>query len=312
MAMNDRNSVKGTLGELSVAKLFVEQGCAVNFLTFMDVGMDLHVHMPADLKVPDPQEDSWHMSGRAAHVQVKSTARGKLPSIQVSTAKAWTLGAQTGSPTLLVGVIVGSKGGKAEFRFFNPLVVDYLAESAAAGGRSEFEVLISKGEIVEPEELFDKVAYWVTNGPYMLSHAIPRPWPTERERIWDAALDMIETLTLMFERRFHDPEVVLQELTFAHTADYIAGAFLEGAGIDGSVLDDRDAGAYDYRRVAMHLRVHDAINGAISRKHGWSDWVEHLALVANVSDESKALQWLADICTAYGRVVRGKLTMSSS
>lgn len=310
MAKNDRNNVKGTLGELSVAQLFVRQGCAVNFLTFMDVGMDLHVHMPANLRVPEATADSWLMSGRAAHVQVKSTAREKLPAIQVSTAKAWTLAAQTGSPTVLVGVIVDSKNQEPEFRFFDPLLVDYLAERAAARGSSEFEVSISKGQVVQPGELFDVVAFWIMNGSSMLSHLIPRPWPVPREQAWDAVLDVIEVLTLMFERRFRDPNVVLQEHTFAATADFLAGAFLEGAGIDDSALDDYDAEAGDTYRTAMHLRIHDVVNGAISRKQGWSEWVDQLALIASVNDESGALQRLAELCTAYGRVLRGNLKVS--
>ncbi|WP_459384539.1 hypothetical protein [Arthrobacter humicola] len=255
MAMNDRNNVKGTLGELSVAKLFVEQGCAVNFLTFMDVGMDLHVQMPADLKVPDALEESWQMSGRAAHVHLNSTATPRLPEIQVSTAIAWTLGARTGNPTLLVGVIVGRKDGAPQFRLFDPLMVEYFAECAAAGGKPKFKLSVSKGELVEPDQLFEKVAYWITNGPYMLSHAIPRPWPRDPEEIWGAAEDMIGNLTLMFERRFREYNAIWEDQTFVGTADYLADAFLEGAGLDSGLLGRRVLGSGTTYREATHLSV---------------------------------------------------------
>lgn len=311
MAKNDRNNQKGMLGELAVARSFIEHGCAVNFLTFMDVGMDLHVHMPADLKVPESEDTSWFMSGRTAHVQVKSTTSKRLPAINIKTAQAWNLGASTGTPTLLVAVVVNKEGTESELRFFDPLMVDSLAEMAATRDQTEFTIAVEVGDLVTPDELFERVAYWITNGSYMLSHVIPRPWHTQSEEIWDAAVEMVATLTLMFERRFREPGFVIGQMTYATTAILLAQSFLEGAGIDSSVLDDIPPGENNTRAETMNFQVHDRVNNGGSHKHGWSDWVEQLALVTSSKDEPGALASLGDICTAYGRTVRGKLTMST-
>jgi hypothetical protein len=98
MAKRTGGNVNGDLYELRVTQLLIEHGLAINSLTGSDTGWDLHCHVPDGLyrRASEAGRASWLLSGRSAHVQVKSAPRGRL---RLGTVRGWTTGAASGVPT---------------------------------------------------------------------------------------------------------------------------------------------------------------------------------------------------------------------
>jgi hypothetical protein len=296
MAKNDRNNQQGKLGELRVAEVFVTAGCAVNFLPFMDFGLDLHVQLP--VRIPEADDMSWPMSGLTAHVQVKTTRTTSLPAITRETAAAWQLGAQAGTPTFVIAVVSGEEGS-VHYRFFDPLVVKQYVDKSKG---ESFTLPISRGVVVEPEDLYDHVSEWVVKARYYLSAAIGFFWSDVKEEVWESARTMVSQMTLIHERAFRSPSTSAQLQPWAHTARTLMSAYLDGAGYPPETLDEPFGAQADSLLHVIEQDAFDKVNNGGSEKHGWNEWVEPLASVSPEGDESGSLTYLAEICRAYGRV----------
>lgn len=100
MARRTGSNVTGDLNEFRVAQLLLEHGVAINALTASDTGWDLHCHVPDDLirQASTSSLSSWNLSGRTAHVQVKSAP---TDSLNVGTARGWYTGTMSGVPTFM-------------------------------------------------------------------------------------------------------------------------------------------------------------------------------------------------------------------
>lgn len=296
MARNDRNNQQGKLGELRVAEVLVEAGCAVNFLPFMDFGLDLHVQLP--VRVPEADDESWPMSGLTAHVQVKTTRTTSLPAITRETASAWQLGAQAGTPTFVVAVVTDEEAS-IHYRFFDPLVVKQYVDKSKG---ESFKLPISRGVVVQPEALFDHVSEWVVKARYYLSAAIDFVWSDVKADVWESALTMVSQLTLIHERAFHSPSTSAEVQPWANTARTLMSAYLEGAGSPPETLHSPLRHPSDSPLHEIEQRAFIEVNGGGSEKHGWNEWIEPLASVSPERDKSDSLTYLAEICRAYGRV----------
>ncbi|ORI18338.1 hypothetical protein [Rhodococcus sp. 1168] len=102
MARRNGSNVVGDLNELRVAQLLLEHGIAINALTASDTGWDLHCHVPDGLICGASRagKDSWRLSGRSVHIQVKTSPHGRL---QVGTVRGWLAGTTSGVPTFMFG-----------------------------------------------------------------------------------------------------------------------------------------------------------------------------------------------------------------
>lgn len=101
MAKRTSSNVKGDLNELYVSELMLEHGIAINTMTASDTGWDLHCHIPDQLiqnASEAPGDISWTLSGRVAHIQVKSAAKDRL---RVGTVRGWLTGTLCGVPTFM-------------------------------------------------------------------------------------------------------------------------------------------------------------------------------------------------------------------
>lgn len=306
MAKNDINNQRGSLGELQVAQALVETGCVVNFLSFMDVGLDLFVQLPAGLVPPEAGRVSWEMSGRSVHVQVKSTKTGEVPGIATETAREWTRAAPFGALTVLV-VVVLDEHGKPEFRFFDPLLIKLYSDKT----RSEaFKIPVHAGQTVDPHELFGLITEWLDKSRYYLSSAIPFVWSPDKEVVWMTAVDMVARLTLIHERAFRDAGLSLDDQRdFQDTAEGLMVNFLRGAGLETDLLDEYLPGETRTVKDELFDRTFVEINGAASDKHGWPDWVDPLGSVSPSSDEYGAKSYLSELCYAYGLASRNRVKL---
>lgn len=102
MARRTGSNARGDLNELSCAISMIEHGFAVNALTATDTGWDLHCHIPEDLilSASAAGRNSWQLSGKTAHIQVKSAATDIL---SIGTVRGWLTGTASGVPTLMFG-----------------------------------------------------------------------------------------------------------------------------------------------------------------------------------------------------------------
>lgn len=101
MAKRTSSNVKGDLNELHVSELMLEHGIAINTMTASDTGWDLHCHIPDRLiqnASKAPGDISWTLSGRVAHIQVKSAAKDRF---RVGTVLGWLTGTLCGVPTFM-------------------------------------------------------------------------------------------------------------------------------------------------------------------------------------------------------------------
>ncbi|NJI58646.1 hypothetical protein HCX50_04295 [Microbacterium oxydans] len=296
MAKNDRNNQQGKLGEIRVAEVFVKAGCAVNFLPFMDLGLDLHVQLP--VRVPEADDESWPMSGLTAHVQVKTTRTTSLPAITRETAAAWQLGAQAGTPTFVIAVVSDEHAG-VHYRFFDPLVVKQYVDKSKG---ESFKLPISRGVVVQPDDLYDHVSEWVVRARYYLSAAIDFVWSDVKADVWESARTMVSQMTLIHERAFRSPSTSTHLQPWADTARTLMSAYLDGAGYPPETLDEPFGAQGDSLLHVIEQDAFDKVNDGGSEKHGWNEWVEPLASVSPVRDENGSLTYLEEICRAYGRV----------
>jgi hypothetical protein len=102
MARRTGSNARGDINELSCAMSMIEHGIAVNALTASDTGWDLHCHIPEGLIVNASAagRNSWQLSGKTAHIQVKSAATDRLT---IGTVRGWLTGTASGMPTLMFG-----------------------------------------------------------------------------------------------------------------------------------------------------------------------------------------------------------------
>lgn len=121
MASWSRNQYRGNLGELEVARNFLNLGCVVNSLAASDAGWDLHIQVPEVAQTFAQLPESWRLSGRTAHVQVKQTSTDSV-SINLDTLRGWVIGSKIGVPTFLVLVFEAKE--TLELKFVPPWLLD--------------------------------------------------------------------------------------------------------------------------------------------------------------------------------------------
>lgn len=96
-----RNQRQGALAELDVATQLIRNGCAVNALSQMDYGTDIHVQLPAH-DIPR-NADSWPLSQHDARIQVKSTRQARPSfSLDRELVAGWAPTVRKTSPVFLV------------------------------------------------------------------------------------------------------------------------------------------------------------------------------------------------------------------
>lgn len=96
------------MNELLCAIAMIEHGIGVNALTASDSGWDLHCHVPDALIIDASMAGrrSWDLSGRTAHIQVKSSTSDMLT---VGTVRGWLTGTAAGVPTFIFGTLRGGQ-----------------------------------------------------------------------------------------------------------------------------------------------------------------------------------------------------------
>lgn len=108
MANRAYKNFTGDRGEYRAIAQLLETGAAINSLTSADTGWDLHLHLPEEpLAFLDNMQLSratkgWKLSGRIAHVQVKSMELSSYPSLARGTVNGWIAGSTYGVPTFVL------------------------------------------------------------------------------------------------------------------------------------------------------------------------------------------------------------------
>ncbi|WP_157070466.1 hypothetical protein [Brevibacterium epidermidis] len=145
MAFLDRNGVQGAQAEHRTAELLIGAGCAVNSLTQMDYGLDLHLMLPK--WPPGAQLDHWEVGGRTAHVQVKSSRSSADPSVKLEDVESWLAQTRSGSPTF-VFVVDFDEAGDLKVWVQDPRSIRLCMERALSRseGRVEARTRRSDGE----------------------------------------------------------------------------------------------------------------------------------------------------------------------
>jgi len=309
LALNDANNRRGKLGELAVASELISSGCAVNSLTFMDLGLDLHVQLPEGLRAPSPDAQTWRMSGRAAHVQVKSTKTRSLPSISVETADTWRRGAQSGLPTLVVAAIP-QDDETTQLRLFDPILVDRYAAKAKAARRDEYRIPVSMGLPLSKGDLLGTVAAWVRGSQYVFSDAVGLTWGDDGEGTWEEAIYLFARLTVIVEAHFRRDPMIEDGAQYGNIAETLALRFLDGAGVDDAFLDDVHADAVDSHgtrtgattnRDVILVTAAEAVHDASTQDEGWSEALAPLSAITDATTEFDAIAKLGDLCRLYGQ-----------
>lgn len=126
MANWSRNQYRGNLGELEVARQFLHMGCAVNSLTASDAGWDLHIQIPEAAQLYKALPETWPLSGRTVHVQVKYTS-SKSIAVYLDTLRGWVVGSKIGVPTFLV--VLFESDSALTFKFAPPWKLEEKCES---------------------------------------------------------------------------------------------------------------------------------------------------------------------------------------
>lgn len=102
MATRQLTKHNGDIGEVNIVKDFLLMGAAVNSLTGSDYGLDLHIQVPLRPQEYKNLKESWPLSGRIAHAQVKNMTSGQNPPVAVGRLRGWIAGSQVGSPTFVI------------------------------------------------------------------------------------------------------------------------------------------------------------------------------------------------------------------
>lgn len=126
MASWSRNQYRGNLSELDVTGKFLHMGCAVNSLAASDAGWDLHIQVPEEAHRYAELPETWALSGRTAHVQVKYTSTDSV-SVDLNTLRGWVVGSKIGVPTFLI--VIFESDSDTVFRYVPPWRLNERLES---------------------------------------------------------------------------------------------------------------------------------------------------------------------------------------
>lgn len=180
----------------------IEHGFAVNALTATDTGWDLHCHIPEELilSASTAGRKSWRLSGKTAHIQVKSAA---TDSLAIGTVRGWLTGTASGVPTLMFGHHRGRRV------FSTPDDLEVWLTSADrrinsehgkhkytyAGRDTEKQTPLSFHPYIE--ERFPSVVHLWTDYPQIaLDFPDLTAWMNHEDRAPDPRVDLVENLAL--------------------------------------------------------------------------------------------------------------------
>lgn len=168
MAIRKRLKHSGDIGEVDTLKEFLLMGAVVNSLTGSDYGLDLHIQVPLRPQEYNKLGNSWSLSGRVAHAQVKNMTSGQDPSPAVERVRGWIAGAEVGVPTFLI-ILKGDRK-----RFASPRD---LKATLAAWEEAHAENLSKDARRTETDETEPKTPKTVTL-PEKNTHAFrPQTFP---------------------------------------------------------------------------------------------------------------------------------------
>jgi hypothetical protein len=151
-------------------------GASVNSLTASDYGWDLHLHVPEEemyFSPTAPPEDSWVLSGRTAHVQVKRrSGSSSWPSLATETVRGWLTGTSTGTPTF-VFIVDDTDPKVTKFRFSTPRELDLWLdhyESMSSG------TLGNKWTLPYKRHVFPRLLQLWVRYPHVMNNALIKPY----------------------------------------------------------------------------------------------------------------------------------------
>ncbi|WP_323958890.1 hypothetical protein GC088_10050 [Arthrobacter sp. JZ12] len=183
MTIRKKTAYIGDVGEVEVLRALLDTGSAVNLITGADYGWDIHVQVPRTPTSPSDYrgEAAWGMSGRSAHIQVKSKTGNLSPSVDPGTVRGWITGSKTGAPTFVVLVVPGKK------LYFSPKDLQLLLtrweeknEKKRADGKKEVESLtlpLSSARLFASEQLSWLLHLWSKYPGIMMSSTL-EDWPS--------------------------------------------------------------------------------------------------------------------------------------
>lgn len=162
MATRTRIKHNGDMGEAEVLKDFLKMGAAVNSLTGVDYGLDLHVQVPLEPQEFGKLQPSWPLSGRVAHIQVKNMTSGQNPAVAPDRVRGWIAGSKVGIPTFVV-VLKGDSRYFLSPRDLRTVLAGWEKEHATALAEdAENERARSAGELPDGAEIDQKAPKTVT------------------------------------------------------------------------------------------------------------------------------------------------------
>lgn len=248
MAKRTKNHYLGDVGEASVIRRMLDTGASLNSLSASDYGWDLHIHLPCEpFLVPLDRtciKDSWPMSGRTAHIQVKNWVSD--PTVVIGTLRGWVSSGASGIPTF---VVIPRSDDPGEWKYLGPGELDELLgkNSSLDDDRSVSMV----NSLPFPDSVLHHLLdLWTWNPRMTLVGRFDkvmtmRPGPDRLKSTYDAAVDLAALLLTAWVAD-HDPLIGIGD------GDEIPGWLDDFADAASGVLhpkesqkEQRDAFRYD-------------------------------------------------------------------
>jgi hypothetical protein len=155
------------MGEGQVLSRLLDIGAAVNGLTMDDSGWDVHLHLPVEPMASASsraKSDSWELSGRAAHIQVKARSTLRKVVVDSGTARGWCTGSAYGTPTFII-LVPALDSGKFGSRFLDPFAI----QESVGDGSSATSLPFSDAPAFRVESFGYLADLWSRHGAIMLS-----------------------------------------------------------------------------------------------------------------------------------------------
>lgn len=211
MAKRTKNHYLGDVGETSVIRRMLDTGASLNSLSASDYGWDLHIHLPREpFAVPLDRthiKDSWTMSGRTAHIQVKNWMSD--PTVVIGTLRGWVSSGTSGIPTF---VVIPRSDDPSEWKYLGPgELAEILDKNSSKDDDSSVSMLDS---LPFPDlELHHLLDLWTWNPRMTLVGRFDkiltmRQGPERVKATYDAAVDLAALLLTAWVAD-HDPLIGL-------------------------------------------------------------------------------------------------------
>lgn len=187
----------GQLGETAVIRRMLDTGSSLNSLSASDYGWDLHIHLPREpFAVPSDRariKESWIMSGRTAHIQVKNWVSS--PKVNVGTLRGWVSGGMSGMPTF---VVIPSSDDPSEWKYLGPGELDELLQKCSSTG-DEGTVTMSNILPFPDAALHHLLDLWTWNSQMTLvgrfdKVLVMQPGPERAKAVYNSAVNLAALL----------------------------------------------------------------------------------------------------------------------